>query len=118
MSNLFVVTDLDAKESLRIAHEKLQFIGTVDRQYDESFTYQGNRGPHGQTLRVKSPNMYTPRKGSRVMVTADQAEVAQTITVATQDGVDVGNFNSAELIHSVASDGAFDDLSKNYIQPA
>lgn len=118
MSNLFVVTDLVAKEALRVAHEKLQFIGTVDRQYDESFTYQGNRGPHGQTLRVKSPNMYTPRKGSRVMVTADQSEVAQTITVATQDGVDVGNFNSAELVQSVSSDGAFDDLSRNYIQPA
>ena len=37
MSNLFVVTDLVAKESLRIAHEKAQFIGTVDRQYDPRF---------------------------------------------------------------------------------
>ena len=118
MSNVFVATDLLAKEALRVAHEKLQFIGTIDRQYDESFTYQGNRGVHGQTLRVRSPNMYTPREGSRVMVVQDQAEVAQTITVATQDGVDIGDFSSAELIQSVHSDGAFDDLSKNYIQPA
>ena len=118
MSNVFVVTDLVAKEALRIAHEKLAFIGTVDRQFDESFTYQGNRGPHGQTLRVKSPNMYKRRQGSRVMVVSDQAETSQTITVATQDGVDIGDFNSAELIQSVSSDGAFDNLSKNYIQPA
>lgn len=117
MSNLFVVTDLVAKESLRIAHEKCQFIGTVDRQYDSSFTYDSNRGPHGQTLRVKSPNQYTRRQGSRVMAVQDQAEASQTITVATQDGVDM-RFNAQELIQSVDSDGAFDDLSSKYIQPA
>jgi len=118
MSNVFAVTDLVAKEALRIAHEKLQFIGTVDRQFDASFQYQGNRGPNGQTLRVRSPNMYKRRQGSRIMSISDQAEVTQTITVATQDGVDIGEFNSQELIQSVNSDGAFDDLSKNYIQPA
>lgn len=117
MSNVFVVTDLVAKESLRIAHEKCQFIGTVDRQYDDSFRYNSGAGVHGQTLRVKSPNMYTRRQGSRIMAVQDQPEVAQTITVATQDGVDM-RFNSAELIQSVDSDGAFDDLSRKYIQPA
>lgn len=117
MSNVFVVTDLVAKESLRIAHEKCQFIGTVDRQYDDSFRYNQGAGVHGQTLRVKSPNMYTRRQGSRIMAVQDQPEVAQTITVATQDGVDM-RFNSAELIQSVDSDGAFDDLSRKYIQPA
>jgi hypothetical protein len=47
----------------------------------------------------------------------DQNESSQTITVATQDGVDM-RFNSAELIQSVNSVGAFDNLSKNYIEPA
>ena len=47
----------------------------------------------------------------------DQAETTQTITVATQDGVDM-KFNSQELIQSVNSGTAFDDLSKNYIEPA
>lgn len=118
MSNLFAVTDLVASESLRIAHEKLQFIGTVDRQYDKSFGL--NRGavsPHGATLRVKYPNRYTRRQGSRVMDVQEQSEAAGTITVATQDGVDM-RFNSAELIQSVSNDGAFDDLSRNYIAPA
>jgi hypothetical protein len=116
VSNTLVVTDLVAKEVLRIAHEKLAFIGTIDRQFDESFKYDPSR-PHGQTLRVKSPNVYKRRQGSRVMDVRDQAEVAQTITVATQDGVDM-RFNSQELIQSVQSDGAFDQLSKNYIEPA
>jgi P22 coat protein - gene protein 5 len=117
MSNVFKVTDLVAKEALRIAHEKLQFIGTIDRQYDESFRYNGGAGVHGQTLRVKSPNMYKRRQGSRVMDVQDQDEATQTITVATQDGVDM-RFNSQELIQSVDSDGAFDNLSSKYIEPA
>jgi hypothetical protein len=115
MANAFVVTDLVASEVLRIAHEKCQFIGTVDRQYDDSFAQTG--GKHGSTLRVKKPNQYTRRQGSRVMAVQDQDERASTVTVATQDGVDM-RFNSAELIQSVNSGAAFNDLSKNYIQPA
>ncbi len=117
MSNVFKVTDRIAKEALRIAHEKATFIGSVDRQYDKSFAYDPARGPNGQTLRVREPNMYTRRQGSRVMDVQDQNEASQTITVATQDGVDM-RFNSAELIQSVNSDAAFDDLSKRYIEPA
>jgi hypothetical protein len=117
MSNVFKVTDLVAKESLRVAHEKLQMIGTVDRQYDASFKPTGGQAPHGSTLRVKSPNQYTRRQGSRVMSVQDQNEATQTITVATQDGVDM-RFNSQELIQSIDNDGAFDNLSKNYIEPA
>lgn len=32
MSNTFKVVDMVTKEALRIAHESLTFIGTVDRQ--------------------------------------------------------------------------------------
>jgi hypothetical protein len=116
MSNSFKVIDMVTREALRIAHEKLAFIGTVDRQYDDSFKQNG-KGKHGATLRVREPNLYTRRQGSRVMDVQDQNESTQTITVATQDGVDM-RFNSAELIQSVNSDSAFDDLSKNYIVPA
>ena len=115
MANSFKVVDLVTKEAMRIAHEKLTFIGTVDRQYDASFKQTG--GKHGSTLRVREPNRYTRRQGSRVMDVQDQAESTQTITVATQDGVDM-RFNSAELIQSVNNGAAFDDLSKNYIEPA
>jgi len=117
MSNTLKVVDRVKKEALRIAHEKLSFIGTVDRQFDASFKYDAQRGPNGQTLRVRDPNQYTRRQGSRVMDVQDQNESTQTITVATQDGVDM-RFNSAELMQSVNSDGAFDNLSKNYIEPA
>jgi hypothetical protein len=116
MANAFAVTDLVAREALRVAHESCAFIGTTDLQYDDYYKQNG-QGKHGATLRVKKPNAYTRRQGSRVMSVQDQDERTQTITVATQDGVDM-RFNSAELIQSVANGAAFNDLSKNYIQPA
>jgi len=117
MSNTLKVTDMVMKEAQRIAHEKLSFITTTDLQYDKSFSYNSQRGPNGQSLRIREPNQYTRRQGSRVMSEQDQDESTQSITLATQDGVDM-KFNSAELIQSVNSDGAFDQLSKNYIEPA
>lgn len=115
MSNNFTVTDLVAKESLRIAHEKAQFIGTIDRQFDDSFKMKGSN-PHGQSLRVKSPNQYTRRVG-RAMAVQAQNEESQTITAGTLNGVDM-DFTHEELVQSVANDGAFDQLAKNYIIPA
>ena len=110
--NDFVVTDLVAREALKIAHEKLAFIGTVDRQYDASFSGDPK---HGATLRVMSPNKYTRRQGSRILNAQGQSETSQTITVATQDGVDM-SFNSDELALITPDNiGAF---SKRYIEPA
>lgn len=117
MANSLKVIDMILKESQRIAHEKLSFISTTDLQYDSSFTYQSNKGPNGQTLRVREPNQFTRTKGARVADVQDVTETSQTITVATQDHVAM-RFNSAELIQSVNSTSAFDDLSRNYIEPA
>lgn len=116
MSNSFKVIDMVTKEAMRVAHEELQFLGTIDRQYDPQFKDSG-AGKKGSALRVRMPNMYTRRQASRVMDVQDQAELTQTITLATQDGVDM-RFNSAELIQSVNSEGEFSNLSKNYITPA
>lgn len=109
MANTLSVIDMVARESLRIAHEKLSFIGTVNRDYDDSYAKGGAK--IGSTLRVRNPNQYTRRQGSRVMDVQDTAETTQTITVATQDGVDM-RFNSAELALSI------DELSRRYIEPA
>lgn len=109
MSNTLSVIDMVTRESLRIAHEKLAFIGTIDRSYDSSYAKSG--GKIGDTLRVRNPNQYTRRTGSRVMNVQDQAETTQNVTVATQDGVDM-KFNSAELSLSI------DELSRRYIEPA
>ena len=109
MSNSLVTIDMVTREALRVAHEQLSFIGTIDRSYDDSFAKSG--GKNGSTLRVREPNQYTRRTGSRIMDVQDQTETTQTVTVATQDGVDM-RFNSAELALSI------DDFSKRYIEPA
>jgi hypothetical protein len=118
MSNVFKVIDMIAKESLAIAHEKSTFTSTIDRQYDESFkpTKQAN-GRIGGTLRVKEPNQYTVRSGSRVMDVQDQAESTQTITVATQDGVDM-RFTSAELALDTNNPDQVSAFSREFIEPA
>jgi len=109
MSNTLVTVDMVAREAQRIAHESSQFIATVDRQYDDSFAKTGAK--IGSTLRVKKPNQYVRTTGTRVMTVQEQSEATQTITVATQDHVDM-SFSSAELALTI------DELSKLYIEPA
>lgn len=109
MSNSLKVIDMIAAQAMKIAHEKATFIGTVNRSYDDSFAKSGAK--IGSTLRIREPNQYTRRSGSRVMDVQDQAESTQTVTLATQDGVDM-RFNSAELALSI------DELTARYIEPA
>lgn len=118
MSNVFKVIDMIAKEGLAIAHEKATFISTINRQFDESFKPQNIGGGRiGGTLRVKEPNQYTVRSGSRVMDVQDQAESTQTITLATQDGVDM-RFTSAELALDTNNPDQVSAFSKDFIEPA
>jgi hypothetical protein len=111
MANSLLTVDLITKEALMIAHEKATFISTVNREYDDQFAKEGGGGKIGSSLRIRNPNAYTRRTGSRVMDVQDQDETSQTLTVATQDGVDM-RFNSAELALSI------EDFSQRYIEPA
>lgn len=115
MANTLKFIDMVAREALAIAHEKCAFIGTVDRQYDDSFGKTGAK--IGSSLRVRNANQYTRRSGSRVMDVQDQNESVQTITLATQDGVDM-RFNSAELTLDTDSPDQVAAFSKRYIEPA
>lgn len=109
MGNTSLTTDLITREALRVAHEKLSFLGTINREYDSSFS--GSGGKHGSTLRVRKPTQFVRRQGSRIMDIQDALETSSTITVATQDGVDM-RFNSAELTLDI------EDFSSRYIVPA
>lgn len=109
MSNSLLSIDMVTKESLRVAHEKATFAGTTYREYDDSYAKKGFK--IGDTLRVRNPNQYTRRQGSRVMNVQDQSESSQSLTVGTQDGVDM-SFNSAELALTI------DEFSDRYLTPA
>jgi len=108
MANSILTPTAVTREALRILHQKLRFVGTINRQYDDSFAKSGAK--IGSSLKVRLPNEYTVRTGKTIQ-TQDTAELSETLTVATQKGVDV-NFSSAELTMDL------DDFSKRVLDPA
>lgn len=108
MANTILTPQMITREALRILHQKLNFIGNINRQYDDSFANSGAK--IGDTLSVRLPNQYTVRTG-KTLSTQDTTENKVPLTVATQKGVDV-NFSSAELTLSL------DDFSTRILEPA
>ena len=109
MANTLLTIDQITNEALRLAHEKSSFLGTINRQFDEEFGRKG--GKAGDTLRIRIPSQYVRRTGSRVMEVQDSEQVKTTLTVATQDGVDM-RFNSREMSLDL------DNFSKLHLEPA
>lgn len=108
MPNTILTPNQITREALRILHQKLNFIGSINRQYDDSFAKTGAK--IGDSLRIRLPNEYTVRKGIN-MAAQDTTEVSTTLQVANVAGVDM-NFTSQELTLSL------DDFSKRIIAPA
>ncbi len=108
MANSILTPTAVTREALRILHQKLNFIGSINRQYDDSFAKSGAK--IGDSLKIRMPNRYTVRTG-KTIDTQDTAEESQTLSVATQKGVDT-NFSSADLTLSL------DDFSKRILDPA
>ncbi len=108
MANSILTPTAVTREALRILHQKLNFVGSINRQYDDSFAKTG--GKIGDTLRIRLPNEYVVRTG-RVLNVEDTQETSVSLQVATQRGVDT-QFNSADLTLSI------DDFSKRILEPA
>jgi len=109
MANSLLTIDMITKEALRLAHEKMSFVGTINRQFDSEFGKSS--GKIGDTLRVRLPSQYSRRKGSRVMDVQDSEEQNTSLVTATQDGVDM-KFNSRELSLDL------ENFSKQHLEPA
>lgn len=107
MANTNLTPDMITREALRVLHEKLTFVGTINREYDDSFAKSGAK--IGESLRIRKPARYTVRSG-KTLDAQDHTEESVTLTVATQRGVDV-NFSSAELTMDI------DDFSKRVLEP-
>ena len=109
MANTILTIDMITREALRLAHEKATFIGTINRQFDDSFGQGGAK--IGDTLRIRYPSQYTRRSGSRIMDVQDSVQTSTALTVATQDGVDM-RFNSREMALDL------DEFTKIHLEPA
>ena len=108
MANTILTPTAVTREALRILHQKCNFIGSIDRQYDDSFAKSGAK--IGDSLKIRLPNQYTVRSGATIQA-QDTTESSVTLQVATQKGVDM-QFSSAELTMSL------DDFSKRILEPA
>jgi hypothetical protein len=108
MPNTILTPTAVTRSALAILHQKLNFIGTINRQYDSSFASSGAK--IGDSLKIRLPNQYTVRTGA-ALSTQDTTETSTTLQVATQKGVDV-TFSSAELTLSLQ------DFSDRVLEPA
>lgn len=108
MANSLLTPTAVTREALRILHQKLNFVGSVNRQYDDSFAKTGAK--IGDSLKIRLPNQYTVRTGA-TLSTQDTTETSTTLQIATQKGVDL-NFTSVDLTLDL------DDFSSRILEPA
>ena len=108
MPNTILTPTAVTREALRVLHQKLNFVGSIVRDYDDSFAKSGAK--IGDQLKIRLPNQYTVRSGATLSA-QDTVEQSVTLQVATQKGVDL-NFTSVDLTLSL------DDFSKRILNPA
>ncbi|MET3414820.1 P22 phage major capsid protein family protein [Methylobacterium sp. 1030] len=108
MANSILTPTAVTREALRILHQKLNFVGSINRSYDDSYAKEGAK--IGDTLKIRQPNQYKVRTGATLSA-QDTNETSVDLKIQTQKGVDV-NFSSAELTLNL------DDFSKRILDPA
>lgn len=108
MSNSLLTPTQVTRKSLQIIHQKLNFVGKINRQYDGSYAKDGAK--IGSTLTIRLPNKYTVGSGSTV-TPQDTVENSVVMTVASQKHVPM-QFISSELTLSL------DDFSDRVLEPA
>jgi hypothetical protein len=108
MANTLLTPTAVTRKALMILHQKLNFVGSIVRDYDDSFAKSGAK--IGDSLKIRLPNEYTVRTGATLSA-QDTTETSTTLTVSTQKGVDL-NFTSTDLTLSL------DDFSERILEPA
>lgn len=107
-TNSIITPTMVTREALRILHQKLNFVGSINRSYDDRFANSGAK--IGDTLSIRLPNQFTVRTGANLSA-QNTTEAKTDLTVATQKGVDI-EFSSSELTLKL------DDFSKRILEPA
>jgi len=107
-TNTLLNINMITAKALVILHQKLNFVGSINRQYDDSFANSGAK--IGTSLRIRLPVQYTTATGAALSM-QNSVETNTTLTVNTQRHVDF-SFSTAELTMNI------DDFSARYIEPA
>ena len=77
-SNSLLSPTIITREALRILHANLNFVGNINKQYDDQFANAGASpsGKIGPSLTIRMPNQYKVRTGS-VLQVQDTVETSQ-----------------------------------------
>ena len=108
MANALLTPSVITKEALAILHQKLNFVGNINTQYDDQYAKSGAK--IGNDLKIRLPNEFTVRTGA-TLSSQDVDESSTTLTVDTQKGVDF-TFSSEELTMHI------DEFKDRYLEPA
>lgn len=108
MANSILTPTAVTREALMVLHQKLNFVGSITRDYDNRYAQSGAK--IGSDLKIRLPNQYSVRTG-KTLDAQDTAEDSVTLSVTTQKGVDL-KFTSEDLTMKL------DDFSERIIEPA
>lgn len=108
MANTLLTPTMVTRKALMILHQKLAFVGTIERQYDDSFAKDGAK--IGTSLSIRLPSKFTSSTGATVTA-QDTTQTSVALTVGTQRNVAM-NFLTSELTLSM------DDFNDRVIDPA
>lgn len=111
MASNILTIDQITRESLRILHQKLNFVTNIHTEYDDAFAKDGAK--IGNTLRIRLPMSYATGTGATMATTtdADSLQSQVTLTVNTQRHVPM-RFTSNEMTMKI------DDFSSRHLEPA
>jgi hypothetical protein len=107
-TNTLLTINMITAKALAILHQKCNFIGAINRQYDDSFANAGAK--IGSTLRIRLPVQYTVSTTPALSL-QNTVEQQVSLPITNQYHVDF-SFSSSELTLSI------DDFSARYIEPA
>jgi hypothetical protein len=112
MGNTFLSPTIITREALRYLHANLNFIGNINKQYDNQFANSGASpsGKIGPSLTIRMPNQFTVRTGWN-RSNQDITESTQALTVSTVKGVDF-TFSQSDLTLTI------DEFGARYLKPA
>jgi hypothetical protein len=108
-TNTLITPNMLTAKTLAILHQKLNFVGSINKEYDDSFAQSGAK--IGQSLRIRIPNQYTIRSNTMTLSPQNTVEQNVTLTVSNVSGVDMA-FNTTDLTMSM------DRFTERYIEPA
>src|SRR5215472_5903435 len=107
-SNTLLNINMITAKALVILHQKLNFVGSINRQYEDSFAQAGAK--IGSSIRIRIPVQYTVSTTPALAV-QNSVETNTTLTLSNQYHVDF-SFSSAELTLNI------DDFAARYLEPA